>query len=234
MEYLKTAGVSLFSLATLFLLTKLIGKKQVSELTMFDYVISISIGSIAAEMATELENPIKPLLAMVIYAVVSIIVSIATSKSLKARRLLFGRTTLLMSGGRLYRKNFKKSHLDLSEFLMQCRSAGYFDLSAIDTAVLEPSGRLSILPFSNKRPITAEDLKTVPATDNICFNVIMDGAILENELKSTGFNEVWLRSELKANGVKSEKDVFLATLDRSGTLNIYKNYDNKVKNDYFA
>ncbi len=233
MDYLKTAGVSLFSLGTLFLLTKLIGKKQVSELTMFDYVISISIGSIAAEMATELENPIKPLLAMVIYAAVSVIVSILTSKSLSARRLIFGKTAVLMSGGKLYRKNFKKAHVDLSEFLMQCRSNGYFDISAIDTAVLEPSGRLSILPFPKKRPVTAEDLKAIPTPDSVCFNVIMDGVVLEDNLKAIGFDRNWLKKELLVQGEKSEKNIFLATLDKLGTLNLYKNNDESIKNDCF-
>lgn len=231
--YLKIFSASVFSLGALFLLTKLVGKKQVSELTMFDYVIGISIGSIAAEMATELEKPEKPLLAMVIYALVSYSVSIATAKSPKLRRLIFGRTTVLMENGQLLRKNFKKSHIDLSEFLMQCRSAGYFDISAISTAVLEPSGKLSILPFSDRRPVTAQDLKTLPASDNVCFNVIMDGVVMSKNLYAAGFDAVWLKNELLARGIKSEGEIFLATLDRGGTLSVFKNCDREIKNDFF-
>ncbi len=233
MDYFKTGLVSLFSLVTLFVLTKLMGKKQVSELTMFDYVIGISIGSIAAEMATELENPIKPLVAMFIYAVASVAVSLATSKSLKARRLLFGKTTVLIKNGRLLRKNFKKSHIDLSEFLMQCRSAGYFNISDINIAVLEPSGKLSLLPFSEKRPATPEDLKLVPSPDSLCFNVIMDGHIMPENLKATGFDEKWLRAELKCQNAGSPEGVFLATLDYNGTLSVFKNSDEEITNDCF-
>ncbi len=105
--------------------------------------------------------------------------------------------------------------------------------SAINTAVLEPSGKISFMPFPSKRPVTAEDLKTVPVNDDIFFNVIMDGKVLEENLKSTGKDINWLRNELKTQGVKSPKEVFLGVLDMSGTLNVFKNNDELEKNDYF-
>ena len=233
MDYIKIILTSLFSLAALFALTKLMGNKQMSELTMFDYIIGISIGSIAAEMATELEEPMKPLASMIIYALVSGLISVATSKSMKLRRFFFGRSTVLMRNGKLYRKNLKRAHIDLNEFLMQCRSNGYFDISAINTAVLEPSGKISILPFSDKRPATPEDLKTVPASDDVFLNVIMDGQVQEKNLSDAGYDEVWLKNELKVQGVKSISEVFLATLDRQGTLNVFRNIDSSIKNDFF-
>lgn len=233
MDYLTIVLTSLFSLAALFVLTKLVGNKQMSEITMFDYINSITIGSIAAEMATELEKPLRPLTAMAVYAVASYLISIATSKSLKVRRVIFGKSIVLMRNGKIYRKNLKKGHLDLNEFLVQCRSNGYFDISAINTAVLEPSGKISFMPFPSKRPVTAEDLKTVPVNDDIFFNVIMDGRVLEENLKSTGKDINWLRNELKTQGVKSPKEVFLGVLDMSGTLNIFKNNDEFEKNDFF-
>lgn len=233
MDYIQIVLTSLFSLVALFILTKLVGNKQISELTIFDYVIGISIGSIAAEMATELEKPLKPLTAMAVYAVVSYIISVITSKSLKLRRILFGHSIVLMRNGKLYRKNLKKGHIDLSEFLMQCRTNGYFDISAINTAVLEPSGKISFMPFPNKRPVTAEDIKTVPVNDDIFFNVIMDGQIFTENLTAAGKDINWLKNELKAQGIKKKEDVFLATLDTSGTLNVFKNNDYFEKNDFF-
>ena len=142
MEILKVIITSIVSIVVLFLLTKLVGNKQLSELNMFDYIVSITIGSIAAEMSTELENPEQPLVAMVVYGVISFIVSICCSKSLTVRRLIFGHSVVLMQNGKLYRENFKKCRLDLNEFLMQCRLDGYYDLSAIDTAVMEASGKI--------------------------------------------------------------------------------------------
>ncbi len=233
MDYVKVVLVSLFSLAVLFVLAKIMGNKQVSQLTMFDYIIGISIGSIAAEMATELEKPLRPLIAMVVYALAAILISILTSKSLFLRRIIFGRSVVLMKNGKLYRENLKKSHIDLSEFLVQCRSDGYFDISAINTAVLEPNGKISILPFPDKRPVTAQDLKTVPTADNVFFNVIMDGEVLTENLKSAGYDENWLKNELKTQGYKNEKQVFLATLDESGTLNVFESNQKSEKNDIF-
>ncbi len=233
MEWVKIVFTSLGSLFLLFILTKLSGNKHISQLTLFDYIVSISVGSIAAEMATKLENPEHSVIAMVIYIGISIIINYITQKSLKARRILFGHTIILMKDGKLYRKNLKKAHIDLNEFSMQARAEGYFDLSAINSAVLEPNGRISFMPFSAKRPATPEDLKIVPACEEIFVNVIMDGRLLVNNLSAVGKDENWLRNELKAQGIKSIKEVFLASLDKNGTLNIFKCSDKKINNDYF-
>ena len=233
MDYIKIILTSLFSLAALFLLTKAVGNKQMSELTMFDYIVGITIGSIAAEMATELESPLKPLIAMSVYASVSVFISFITAKAPVLRRVLFGHSVILMQNGKIFRKNLKKSHIDLTEFLMQCRSNGYFDISAINTAVLEPSGKISFMPFSNKRPVTAEDLKTVPVSDEIFYNVIMDGQILYRNLNDAGKDASWLKNELLAQGYKDAKSVFLGVLNSSGDLRIFENNDTHIKNDYF-
>ncbi len=232
MDFLTVIITSVVSLIVLFLLTKLVGNKQLSELNMFDYIVSITIGSIAAEMATELEHPEKPLIAMVVYSAISYLISVLTSKWLPLRRIIFGHSIVLMEKGKLYRKNFKKSRLDLNEFLMQARLNGYFDLSSLDTAIMEASGKISFMPYAAKRPTTPEDMNIVPASENIFFNVIMDGNILEKNLQYAGRDKNWLNNELKVQGV-TLKDVFLGTLDNSGTLNIFKNYDYTEKNDFF-
>ncbi len=122
MDLLKIVALSLGSVIFLFILTKLMGNKEMSQLSMFDYIIGITIGSIAAEMATALENDfMQPLVAMAIYAVVSIIISILSYKSLKFRRISSGDSLILLDNGEIYRDNLKKAKLDLNEFLMQCR-----------------------------------------------------------------------------------------------------------------
>jgi uncharacterized membrane protein YcaP (DUF421 family) len=142
MDFIKISVLSLTSLIVLFILTKLMGNKEMSQLSMFDYIIGITIGSIAAEMSTALEDEFwQPLLAMFIYALVSIIISFISSKSLKFRRIVTGTTLVLLDNGKLYYKNFKKAKLDLDEFLMLCRVNGYFNLSDIQTALLESNGK---------------------------------------------------------------------------------------------
>lgn len=233
MKYVEIIIFSFVSLLVLFLLTKLMGKKQISQLTMFDYIIGISIGSIAAETATDLENPLKGLLAMTIYAACAFVISIFTERYLPFRRLIFGKSTFIIKEGKLCRENLKKIKLDLSEFLMQCRTAGYFDISDIAYAVSEPNGKISILPYSAKRPATPEDLKVVPCNDSFPYNVIIDGVVLEKNLKALGFNSEWLNTALKAQGFKNHTDIFLASANKNGSLTVFETLNRKNFNDPF-
>ena len=122
MDLLKIVALSLGSVIFLFILTKLMGNKEMSQLSMFDYIIGITIGSIAAEMATALESDfMQPLVAMAVYAVVSIVISVLSYKSLKFRGISSGDSLILLDNGEIYRDNLKKAKLDLNEFLMQCR-----------------------------------------------------------------------------------------------------------------
>ena len=222
MEILKVVLTSLFSLAALFVMTKIMGNKQMSQITMFDYIIGISIGSIAAEMATELEKPMRPLVAMLCYAVSALLISIITEKSTAVRRFVFGKSIILMKNGKLYRENFKTYHIDLNEFLMQCRTAGYFNISDIDTAVLESNGVISFMPFSGKRPLTASDMKVNPETDEFCYNIVLDGKIQERQMSAAGIDKKTLFKELECEGIKQISDVFLGVAAKSGKIRLYK------------
>lgn len=127
MDLFKIVALSFGSLIFLFILTKLMGNKEMSQLSMFDYIIGITIGSIAAEMSTALESDfMQPVVAMAVYAAVSIVISIFSYKSLKFRRIISGNSLILLDNGELYRDNLKKAKLDLNEFLMQCRTARLF------------------------------------------------------------------------------------------------------------
>ena len=114
MEFIKVILTSLLSVAALFIIAKIMGHKQVAQLNFFDYISGITVGSIAAELATELEEPLKPLIAIVIYGLVSISLSIVMNKLPRTRKFINGSPTILMNDGKLYRKNMKKAKLDLS------------------------------------------------------------------------------------------------------------------------
>ncbi|WP_312644714.1 DUF421 domain-containing protein [Hydrogenoanaerobacterium sp.] len=205
-----------------------------SQLSMFDYINGITIGSIAAEMATALEDDFKkPLTAMVVYALLSVAFSIATSKSIKLRRFLTGETLILYDDGKIFEKNLKKAKLDVSEFLSQCRTNGYFNIANIQTAILEPNGKISFLPLSSQRPVTPCDLNLSPAQEKAVVNVIIDGKILPDNLKFTGNNEQWLQKQLQAQEVSKVEDVFLATCDRDNNLSVYVKIKKKMTRDMF-
>ncbi len=223
MEFLKLCLTSIFSFATMFAVAKLIGHKQIAQLDFFDYVNGITVGSIAAEMATELEAPWKPFVAIIIYGIITLVLGIVSSKSIRSRKFLNGTPTILMDNGRLYRENFKKAKLDLSEFIVMCHEQGYFDLSSIQTAVFEYNGKLSILPVSSKRPVTPEDMQMKPNKELIFTELIVDGRILHDNLKRLGLDLTWLNDRLKANRVNSAKEVFLAVCDRNLNFLLYEN-----------
>lgn len=221
MEILKVSLTSLFSALALFLIAKILGHKQMSQLDFFDYITGITIGSIAAEMATELEKPINPLIAMVIYGFVAVGLTLSTNKLPRMRKYINGTPTIIMHNGKIYKENMKKAKMDLTEFMVMCRQEGYFDLSEIQTAVFEYNGRLSVLPKSSKRPLTPEDMAIEPKEAHISTEVIMDGRILEGNLKRMGLDLVWLDKQLKAQGYKAAEDVLLGVCNNENKLTLY-------------
>lgn len=221
MEIIKVLLTSLLSVGALFAITKIMGHKQMSQLDFFDYISGITIGSIAAELATELEEPLKPLIAIAVYGAVAVLLSKITSLFPKSRKYINGTPTILMNNGKLYRENLKKAKLDLSEFMVMCRQQGYFNLSDIQTAVFEFNGKLSILPVSKKRPANPEDLNLSPAPEFIHTEVIMDGRILDENLKRMGLDDKWLQKQLNAQGYKKADEVFLALCDENNQLTVF-------------
>lgn len=222
MELLKITLTSVASVVTLFLLTKLMGNKQVSQLSMFDYIIGISIGSIAAEFATELENPERAVVALVIYAFSAYLVSLVTGKSTHMRKIIIGKPLILFDKGKLYRENFKKARIDISDFLTHCRNQGHFDLSQIQTAVFEYNGSISILPTEAHRPLEPSDVNMNPVQQEVLVNVILDGNINEENLKHTGNNKIWLEKQLHRQGFHHASEVFLGAVNTvDNTLLLY-------------
>ncbi len=222
MDIIKVVLISLLSAVALFVIAKIIGHKQMSQLDFFDYITGITIGSIAAELATELEQPWKPFAAMVVYGAVSFFLSVLTSKVQKMRKFINGSPSIIMDNGKLYRKNMKKAKLDLSEFMLMCRQEGYFNLSDIQTAVFEYNGRLTILPVSDKRPVNPSDLKLDTEKEYISTEVIMDGKVLQENLNRMDLDLKWLESQLRVQGFSNAKEVFLGICDNNKQLTLYK------------
>ena len=221
MEITKIILTSLLSAGVLFLTAKVLGHKQVAQLDFFDYITGITIGSIAAELATELEEPLKPFTAMLVYGAIAFTLSVISCKLPRTRKYINGTPTVIMDNGKLYRGNMKKAKLELSEFMMMCRQLGYFNLGDIQTAVFEYNGRLSVLPVSEKRPMNPADMKLSPQPEYICAEVIMDGRIMGENLRRMGLNDKWLTGQLDAQGFKSAREVFLGVCDRNRQLTLF-------------
>ena len=221
MDFIKLILTSLLSVISLFLIAKVMGHKQVAQLDFFDYINGITIGSIAAELATDLEKPWKSLIAMLVYGMIAVGLSLVTNKFPKIRKYVNGSPTILMNDCKIYRKNMKKAKLDLSEFLTMCREQGYFDLNDIQTAIFEYNGKLTILPNSANRPITPADIELHPEPDHINTELIMDGRIMGENLKRMGLDLKWLEKQIKAQGYHDVKEIFLGLCDNNNHLSLF-------------
>lgn len=221
MEFLQIIMMSVISYAVLFLLAGLSGRKQIAQLSSFDYISGITIGSIAAELATELEEPLQPLVAMAVYGLLTFGITLLSMKRPRLRRLLTGTPVIVMDNGQIFRENMRRAKLELSEFMSMCRAQGYFDLGAIQTAVFEGNGQLSILPVSSRRPATPEDLSLSPEAEYFETEVILDGRVLGENLHRMGLDHNWLTKQLQAQGYHDAKEIFLAVCDRERNLTCY-------------
>ena len=222
MEVLQVVLASLFSAVILFLIAKVIGHKQVAQLEFFDYITGITIGSIAAELATTLDKPWwKPTISMLVFGSITVALSIITRRFARTRKFINGTPTIILNDGKLYRENMKKAKLELSEFLLLCRQEGYFNLNDIQTAVFEYNGKLSILPKSSKRPLNPEDIELNPKPEHIGTEIIMDGRVMYDNLKRKGLNDDWLQKELKKQGYNKAKEIFLGICYDENQLTLF-------------
>lgn len=214
---------AILSLVTLFLVTKMLGKKQVSQLSLFDYVIGISIGNFAAEMTINLEtNYWNGIFAVVLFGVIAYLISYITMKSITLRRFFIGVPTVVIQHGKLLEKNMKKVKFDVNDLLEECRSAGYFNLEDIEYAVLEVNGMLSILPKVDKRPVTVGDMQLKVPKEGLCANVIIDGKIMKQNLDNINKDKEWLMKQLKVMGYSDIRQILLATVDIHEKVVVYE------------
>lgn len=231
-ELLNVTFRAVSSLIALFLVTKMLGKKQVSQLSLFDYVIGISIGNFAAEMTINLEsNEINGIWAVVLFGLFAYAISYLTMKSIILRRFFMGTPTILIQNGKILENNLRKMKFDINDVLEEIRSAGYFDLSQVEYAILEPNGEVSILPKPEYRPITPKDMKLKVEKEGLCSNVIIDGKIMYNNLLNIKKDDKWLKKQLKVKGYSDISKILLATVDINNKIVIYeRNYEIEPNN----
>ncbi len=230
----KAFFTALFSIIVLFILTKLVGNKQISQLNMFDYINGITIGSIAAELAVadELKEFLIVLTAVVTYALAAVMISLGTIKSKKLRQLLTGKALLIIDNGKIYRKNLVKCKLDIDEVLTLARNQGYFNISDVGYAIMENNGKISFLPKASMRPANTSELGIIPTAEKPLISVIVDGKLLPENFKLTGKDENWLNEQLKKQGFNSPAEVILATVDWQNNLSAFRMIDEEYTVDY--
>ncbi|MCQ6282711.1 DUF421 domain-containing protein [Bacillus sp. EB600] len=219
---------SILFLLILLITTKMLGKKQISELSFFEYVSGITIGSIAGEVITGLESNIfYGILAILIFGLVTLLVDFLSLKSKTFRDVVEGRGTVIIKDGKILEDNLKKEKYTIDELSALLRQKNIFRVADVEFAVLEPRGNLSTLLKKENRPLTPKDLQIKTATEKEPQTIIMDGSILDEALRSAGKSRGWLQLELEKLEVTLD-NVFLGQVDSYGELTV-DIYDDKLK-----
>lgn len=211
----------------LFIISKILGKKQIAQLEFIDYAIGISLGSIAAEMATNSDKPFYfYLIAMSIFFALAFLVAILGRKCTLLKRWLKGKPSTLIYEGKIDYKQLKKNKIDVNDLLSMLREKNYFDISDVAYAVFEPSGELSVMPIGAQKPVVMEDLdeskiKKAALTDVL----IVDGVVSYSGLNEVGKDADWLYSRLKIKNKDDLDKIILAVYDdETDEFNVhYKN-----------
>ena len=222
MEFLYVVVLTIIAYLVLFILAKIMGYRELSELSFLDYTVGITIGSIGAELATNVDKSWwRGLVAMLVFALVEVFFAFLSRKNMKLRKFMTGNPIIIMSGGEIDRKAMKKAQIDVNDLLTQAREQGYFDLSDIDYAIMEINGRISFLPVTQQKPVVAKDLDIKPQHTGLCTTLIVDGEIMEDNLVYAKVTPKQLDEILEKKKVKPQ-EVLLLTYDETGEVQVFK------------
>lgn len=218
MDVVNIALRAFFALVTLFIITRLSGKKQLAQLTFFQYIVGITIGDITAFIATDLENNLlHGYTSLIVFASIPFLIDYLSLKSKFVRDLFEGKGTVLIKEGKVLEDNLKKEHISTDELLEQLRLKGTFKVADVEFAMLETNGQVSVLPKKQAQPATVKDLQLNLPNEEEPETVIMDGNILLDPLRASGRTEQWLHTELEKSGVTLD-NVFIGQIDSQGQL----------------
>lgn len=209
------------SFLTLLLLTRLLGKQQVSQLTFYEYLNGITFGSIAANLASDdLANAPDHLIGLITYGVLTMLVSWLAMKNRKFRKAVTGEPVIVIQDGNILEGNLRKMHLDLDELTMLLRAEGIFDYKELELALIEQSGALSVLKKPAHQTVTREDLHLRGTSKGLAIEVIVDGQIIYENLRAMGLDGKWLVKQLRNRNIANASQVCLATVNKEKQIQL--------------
>ncbi|OCL28012.1 hypothetical protein U472_02085 [Orenia metallireducens] len=220
----------LIGLFTLLIYTRILGKHQISQLTYFDYIIGIVIGSIAATLTTDLDSRTwTQWVGLTTWAVTGFILEWSTLKSRKISKYLEGEPTIVIMNGKIMENNLSRMKYKVDDLLAQLRNKKIFNPSTVEFAILEKNGKLSILKKSQYQNLTPKDMNLPTNYKGLSVELIYDGIVIEQNLKQVNLDHNWLTSQLRKHGINNISEVVLVTLDTSGKLYIDTKSDNNLE-----
>ncbi len=220
---------SFLAFFSLLLIMRLMRKKQLSQYTFYDYAVGITIGSIAATLSIELENrTVSVYWGLIIWGVLPVLLGWLYLKSIVIRKIMDSEPVVLVKEGKILEDNLKRELLSLEDFQMQLRSVGIFELADVEYAILEKNGQVNALKKKEKQPLTPGDLKLPVLNKGGPLVLVMDGKIMQDTLRGSGYSEAWLLGELNKKGINDLSQVVLAQVDTTGSLYVDLRQDDGV------
>lgn len=220
---------SFFAFFILLVLIRLIGKQQISQLTFFDYILGITIGSMASTLSVQVnENSLATISGMTVWSILSILLAITSLKSKWLQKLVEGKATVVVQSGHILDKNLRKIRVSFEAMLSELRNQGVFNIEDVEYAVFEPNGKLSVQKKSQKQPVTPSDLSIGTQYDGMPSNLIIDGSLQEDTLKKMKLSRAWLQFQLRKQNIAEIERVTLAQLDTKGNLFVDLKDENKT------
>lgn len=221
-------GVGVYILA--IFLTRNIGRKLISQMNFFDFIMGVSMGSIVAYAIVDKQfTSISAITSLILFSILTIVTGYLSMKSVTIRKLINSDPVTLVENGNIVDENMKKTKITINELKMKLREKSAFSLADVEFAIMETDGQLSVLPKADKKPLTPYNMKVNVTSSGLERDIIIDGTIIEENLKSAGLDKVWLKSELNKQNIKESSDVFYAGVDNTKKLYISKKSTNKNK-----
>jgi uncharacterized membrane protein YcaP (DUF421 family) len=225
-EHLILIYRSILTYFVLVIFTRAMGRKQISQLTYFDYVVGITIGSIAAEVAVAKNVKIfDGIISLLIWTVLTILISIITLKNIKLRLLIDSEPLLIIDKGRAIYKNMKKARYNIGDLLMQLRDKDIFNITDVEIAILEPDGKLSILKKAEQTLVTIGDMNIKKPKIGMMVDLVLDGNFISSHLSLIQKDEAWVIAQLKAKNINNIKDVVFAGIQADEQIYIITRED---------
>lgn len=209
---------------TLLILSRIMGRKMISQLTFFDFVVGIIVGSVSANAALGPYNSnfISGVTVLIVLSLLVLLIGFINLKSFKFRKLVNSEPVVIIEKGQIVDKNLKKERFSTQDLTALLREKNIFNVSDVEFALLEHNGKLSVLPKSQKQPLKPADMNIPTPYQGLSKDIVLDGVIMKENLKDANLTRNWLMSQLSAYGISDIKDVFYAGVDSSNNLYVSK------------
>lgn len=234
-EILFSAIRTVYAYLLLMLAIRLMGRKAISQMTFFDFAVGITLGSVTANLALgPSESAYSASTVLIVLALLAIATGYVYIKSFGGRKLVNSEPTVVIDSGQIVNKNMQRARLTLNQLAALLREKNVFSMADVEFAILETDGKLSVLPKAQKMPLTPSDMNIQATYKGLTKDLVIDGNVMTENLKSANKNAEWLRDQLGKQGINDVRNVFYAGLDSSGGLYVSKKKEAKEEHGQYG